>query len=104
MAPLTQGEESNMTTPTITGFRMDTPDDRTLHFSADPDLAVKLNRGGVQVGNNFGTSLVLISLDTDGERSDAVDVDAPSAPSNVDVIDRAIATLQLVRDALGRTA
>ncbi len=93
-----------MTAPTITGFWLDTDDDRTLFYSNDPDLKGKLTHGGHNPGGTRSTTFVLIALDVDGEPSDTVDVQAAFDRVDPELLDRAITALTLVRDALGRTA
>lgn len=98
-------EHSPAAGPIITGFRLDTDDERTLHYACDPDLQVKLALGGHNgVGGDGGVTVVLVSLDIDGGPADSVDVQAPYDRVDTETLDRAITAMTLVRDALGRTA
>lgn len=87
--------------PTITALRLRTDDERTLHYNADPDLPVKLTRGGLFSGSTGpDTRFVLVTLDLDGEATDVVDVDDSLGRAGVETLDRAITALVAVRAGL----
>lgn len=87
-----------MTVPTITGFRVTTDDDRSLHYTVDPDLSVKLSRA--ELGGGDGATHVLVTLDLDGEAADSVEVDEPLARGDVETLDQAIKVLTAAREGL----
>ena len=73
----------------------------SIHLTHDPDLAVKLGRGGEPIGD-FAENLVLVALDLDEGDHDTVLVDADSAPHTLEALRRAIETLQAAESALTR--
>jgi hypothetical protein len=87
-----------MTAPIITGFRTVTDDKRTLHYTVDPDLSVKLSRADLAGGD--GATHVLITLDLDGEATDSVDVDESVTQPDVETLDRVMAAISAVREGL----
>lgn len=77
---------------------------RSLFYKADPDLTVKLAKGGDDLGQHARGGLVLIALSVDGEHDEVSVEVGPDLLTESDALTQARKSLALVEKALQRVS